>query len=71
MSTTEVKITIWNDGTVEFVVMGGTLESGRAKINEAVKALKAAGVVRADFQPKIEQHVHGPITPGLKHSHKN
>lgn len=69
--STEVKVTIWNDGTVEFIVLGGTLESGTAKINEAVKALKAAGVVAADFKPQVEQHVHGPVAPGMKHSHKN
>jgi len=69
--STEVKVTVWDDGTVEFIVMGGTLESGTVQINRAVKALKAAGVVAADFQPKIEQHVHGPTAPGMKHTHKN
>lgn len=69
--STEVKVTVWNDGTVEFIVMGGTLESGTVKINEAVKRLKAAGIVAADFTPKIEQHTHGPTAPGMKHVHKN
>lgn len=69
MSTVEVKIKVFDDGTVEFVVLGGTLESGTVKINEALKALKAKGVVAADFTPKIEQHTHGAAAPGIRHMH--